>query len=299
MQWFKFYGQDYLNDTKILALNSGRRSCWMTLLCWASLDNGKVRYIDETTLILHSGISFESDEYDRVTGVLQILENLDMIKISGGIIYIKNWEKRQQSSATGAERAKKYRENKARISRNPSNNKRDETRDETRDASVTKVTLELESEIELDIKESKEKNTLAQSYLMNIPEEDQIEITKAYALTDKQLRAKGRELALRIAAKGQSYKDERAFLAMVIAKDFAPRTEQDREISERLKATEIGLLRNPMGVGATETEKWDTGSTQTNIDDPRAKYEGKKESQTTGDMKSLKNILKTPGVLTS
>ncbi len=47
MKWFKFYGQDYLSDPKMLSLSSAERSCWITLLCYSSVnDNGMITVIN-------------------------------------------------------------------------------------------------------------------------------------------------------------------------------------------------------------------------------------------------------------
>jgi hypothetical protein len=113
MHWFKFYGSDFLTDPKILSMNSGQRSCWVTLLCLAatSEDNGRIKYLTEQMLMLQSGISPSSDEWDVVVGVLLRFQEMGMIDIdSNGIVTVKNWNKRQETYLTNAERQKRYRE---------------------------------------------------------------------------------------------------------------------------------------------------------------------------------------------
>lgn len=120
MKWFKFYGTEYLSDPKMLSLTPEERSCWITLLCYASVngdnandnesDNGTIRYLDEQKLMLQAGLDFTNDCWDRTVGVLKKFENLGMIRNDNGMITVLNWGKRQNSSLTGYERVKRYRE---------------------------------------------------------------------------------------------------------------------------------------------------------------------------------------------
>ena len=113
MKWFKFYGQDYLSDPKMLSLSASQRSCWITLLAYGSVnDNGKITYIDEQQLMLQSGLDFTCDEWDRTVGILKKLENLKMITVDNGEISIVNWQKRQETNLTSYERVKRYRQKK-------------------------------------------------------------------------------------------------------------------------------------------------------------------------------------------
>lgn len=96
----------------MLALSSSRRSCWLTLLCYASQTGGTVKFLDEDSLIEQSGISVTSDEYEITKGVLKQFEKLDMIRVDNGVITVLNWGKRQQSSLTPYERVKRYRDKK-------------------------------------------------------------------------------------------------------------------------------------------------------------------------------------------
>lgn len=113
MKWFKFYGQDYLSDPKMLALTPSERSCWITLLCYSSVnDDGKISYLSEQQLMMQAGLNFAYEEWDLTAGILKKLENLEMIHIDNGVITIKNWQKRQETNLTGYERIKKYRQKK-------------------------------------------------------------------------------------------------------------------------------------------------------------------------------------------
>lgn len=107
-QWFKFYGSEFLSDPKIVPLNAGERSCWITLLCFASqTENGVVRFINEEQLKAMSGIIAGDEMWIKCTGILEKLKNADMITLSNGNVTIKNWVKRQYSE--GYLRVKAYR----------------------------------------------------------------------------------------------------------------------------------------------------------------------------------------------
>lgn len=113
MKWFKFYGQDYLSDPKMLSLSACERSCWITLLSYSSInDNGMITFLDEQQLMLQAGISFTSEEWDRTVGILEKLVKLDMISIDNGMITVVNWQKRQETNLTSYERVKRHRQKK-------------------------------------------------------------------------------------------------------------------------------------------------------------------------------------------
>lgn len=112
MKWFKFYGGEYLSDPKMLSLSACDRSCWLTLLAYASMSSveGEIKHLTEEVLMIQSGISFQHDEWSMTVGILEKLEKLEMIRIDNKLITIINWEKRQESNLTPYERVKKYRE---------------------------------------------------------------------------------------------------------------------------------------------------------------------------------------------
>lgn len=111
--WFKLYGVEMLSDPKYQRLNAGERSCWVTLLCLGSMDNGVVRHCEEQYLISHSGIDIM--EMGKYHGVLLKFEMLGMItkaRDENGIEYIniKNWGKRQEVYSESKERVQRWRE---------------------------------------------------------------------------------------------------------------------------------------------------------------------------------------------
>lgn len=113
MKWFKFYGQDYLSDPKMLALTACERSCWITLLSYASVnDNGMITFLSEEQLMSQAGLDLQKEEWKETKGVLERLKKFKMIHIDNGMITVINWQKRQETSLTSYERVKRYREKK-------------------------------------------------------------------------------------------------------------------------------------------------------------------------------------------
>jgi hypothetical protein len=111
--WFKLYGVEMLSDPKYQRLNAGERSCWVTLLCLGSMDNGIIKFCEEQYLITHSGIDVM--EIGKYHGILLKFEMLGMIKkcrdsIGMEYIEIKNWGKRQEVYSESKERVARWRE---------------------------------------------------------------------------------------------------------------------------------------------------------------------------------------------
>lgn len=123
-QWFKFYGGEFLSDTKIAALSAQERICWVTLLCLSSVSSepGVVEYLTIETLLEKSGIHFnpyDSTEWDNCLAVLEKFSRMKMIdKSDEGRITVLNWEKRQEHNLTNAERAAKSRLKKRNVTTN-------------------------------------------------------------------------------------------------------------------------------------------------------------------------------------
>lgn len=115
-QWFKFYGGEYLTDSKVGRLNGNERSAWLTLLCMASMDGGVIKYLSTEDLLMKSGIRFnpyDTTEWDDMQNVLKTFENYKMVKVrEDGSVEILNWEKRQEHNMTVAERMAKSRAKK-------------------------------------------------------------------------------------------------------------------------------------------------------------------------------------------
>jgi hypothetical protein len=114
-QWFKFYGGEYLADTKIATLTAQERSCWITLLCLAGSSTipGVVDFLTVEVLLKKSGIEYDPyhpEEWDNALAVLKKFERMRMITTSDdGRIELPNWHKRQENPMSVTERVRKYR----------------------------------------------------------------------------------------------------------------------------------------------------------------------------------------------
>lgn len=118
-QWFKFYGGEFLSDPKIASLTASERSCWVTLLCLASISStpGVVKYLTTEILLEKAGVSVTEVTKSNgacnknVLDVLNRFQKMEMITVnSAGDIILNNWEKRQETALTNAERQARYRE---------------------------------------------------------------------------------------------------------------------------------------------------------------------------------------------
>lgn len=111
--WFKFYGGEYLYDPKIMSLNTAERSCWITLLCYASVAEipGEIKHLTEERILIAAGIDTTDELWDETKGVLKKLQKLEMILVNdNGMITVINFRKRQDTALTSYERVKKFRE---------------------------------------------------------------------------------------------------------------------------------------------------------------------------------------------
>lgn len=111
MKWFKFYGQDWLTDLKIMKMKLEDRMCYITLLCLASSaeEGGLIRNCDENTLIELTHLSDE--HYDNAKGCLKRYEALHCVTLGvTGDVTLLNFSRRQDENLSNAERQKKYRE---------------------------------------------------------------------------------------------------------------------------------------------------------------------------------------------
>lgn len=143
MKWFKFYGQDYISDPKMLSLTACERSCFITLLSYASVnDNGMITFLDEQQLMIQAGVSPLHDEWQQTLGILKKLVKLGIVTIDNEVITIVNWQKRQETSLTSYERVKRYREKK----RNDNANDNDRVEENRIDKNNTTSEVELRVE---------------------------------------------------------------------------------------------------------------------------------------------------------
>lgn len=124
MQWFKFYGQDWMTDTKIVTMSVVDRLTYITLLCLGSSSDipGIVTKCNEHS-ILQMCHYFEDpydgvNDYSKALGFIERFSKFGMIKVTEssieGLIDIEivNFRKRQDRAMTNSERQSLYRERK-------------------------------------------------------------------------------------------------------------------------------------------------------------------------------------------
>lgn len=117
MKWFKFYGQDWLTDLKIINMRMEDRLCFITLLSLASSANegGLIKNCDEESIIRLSNIpndpTNEHNPYERAKGFLDRCNALQIVTLSGnGDVTVNNFSRRQEENLSNAEKQKRYRE---------------------------------------------------------------------------------------------------------------------------------------------------------------------------------------------
>lgn len=103
------YGSEYLSDLKIGSLDANERSCWLTLLCLASISTipGNIEYLTVDVLFEKSGV--RHSDRQGMAGILGKFERMSMIKVGTAAIEIVNWGKRQDYAMSVTERVRKYR----------------------------------------------------------------------------------------------------------------------------------------------------------------------------------------------
>jgi hypothetical protein len=213
--WFKFYGQEFLSDPKMLSLTATDKGIWLTLLCLASAsgEEGTIRYVNTEKIMLIAGVNplLEQEDWEDQKGFLKRFEDLKMITIDNDndnvIIHIKNWEKRQTSALSGYERIKQFRqrkkENTAKIEANDNEMITDDNANDNRRIEKNRI-------------DKKERVYTSQKYLLDIPIEDFSDIDA----TEKQIRLEGEKAHNWLLAKGTTRKDYKAFLRNWILKAY-------------------------------------------------------------------------------
>ena len=126
MKWFKFYGQDWLTDLKIMQMSMEDRLCYITLMCLASSseESGLIRNCTEDVIISLSRIPDWYEEIggdnplEAAKGVFGRLIKIGMItNDNADNVTVVNFAKRQDTNLTNYERVKRHRE-KQRMARN-------------------------------------------------------------------------------------------------------------------------------------------------------------------------------------
>jgi hypothetical protein len=119
MKWFKFYGQDFLTDSKLGGLNPFQRLMWVALLCVASQDDkktGVIRFLEERRLVALAGLNYDDMEsmYGTREGVT-LVTFCDMglvTRLDENTIVVTNYNRKQTEQSTSAERMSLHRAKK-------------------------------------------------------------------------------------------------------------------------------------------------------------------------------------------
>ncbi len=109
--WFKFYGQEFLSDPKMLSLTAIQKALWLTILCLASASEkeGEINYVTEQKILSLCGVTPLDDEWKENMGFLQHFRRLNMVKLEDNKIIVSSFKKRQEQSLSNAERQARYR----------------------------------------------------------------------------------------------------------------------------------------------------------------------------------------------
>ena len=117
MKWFKFYGQDWLTDLKVMKMSMEDRLCFITLLCLASAadEDGLIRNCDEEAVIrltnLPEYVLEDTDPRRQAKGFLQRCNALQTVTLmQNGDVIVDAFRRRQSENLSNAERQKNYRE---------------------------------------------------------------------------------------------------------------------------------------------------------------------------------------------
>lgn len=247
MKWFKFYGQDFLTDSKIGALNPLQKLLWVVLLCIASQDEEKtgiIKFLTEERLKELAGITDNpfNDDWQRTNETLETFCNMGLVSMPDQeTIIIVNYEKMQQQNMTSTERVQAFRARQKdkieakKIETHETKKRFHETQNETLDKNR-------KEEDKNNIKEiNKEKVSASINYLKNIPKEDLKEFSDAYLVDFSGIIKKAQDLVNYCEMHGKRYKNYKALLRNAISKDFKVREKKvGMSASEMIEAAQRG-----------------------------------------------------------
>lgn len=115
MHWFRFYS-DVINDPKVQLLPTPLRWRWVELLCLASKGGGILPSVEHMAFALRASINDMQSDVDRLIDATLIDITPD------GRLTPHNWSGRQYASDLSTERVRKFRESKAKRSKETKRN---------------------------------------------------------------------------------------------------------------------------------------------------------------------------------
>ena len=240
MKWFKFYGQDFLTDSKLGSLNPYQRLMWVTLLCVASQDeekSGVLKFVKESRITALAGIYYEDllECGIREGDTFGIFEELGLISFPDEkTLVIVNYRRKQNENTTGAERVAAFRAKKDAVSK-PSVTQCNNVTLQSNENVTLEETREEENRIDKrEIREEKKESSI--NFLRNLGKEEIQEFTERFDASEKQIRSKADDLANYCEAKGKKYKYYKSFLINAMKKDFKELRAEDRAKRANLQA---------------------------------------------------------------
>lgn len=171
MKWFKFYGQDWLTDLKVMGMSMEDRLCFITLLCLASAadENGLIRNCSEDAIIRLSNIPddpfHDTNPQEDARGFLERCNALQIVTLArNGDVTVNAFALRQGQNLSNSERQKKYRE-RLKIRKVDSNDSNVTLRNDS-NARIDK------NRIDKNIMNSSTKNSTLNKFMKNYNETD-------------------------------------------------------------------------------------------------------------------------------
>ena len=153
MKWFKFYGQDWMTDMRVIKMTPEDRLCYITLMSLASNedDDGRIKNCSEEAVIRMTHLPdnpYDTDNpHNNAKGCLERYAALRCVTIDdNGDVTILSFKRRQDSNLDGAERQKNYRE-RLKIKTKSHNNSDRPLRNDS-DARIDKNRIEKKRETE-------------------------------------------------------------------------------------------------------------------------------------------------------
>lgn len=226
--WFKFYGLDYLTDSKLMEFDPIEKTLWVTILCVASSEDkgGIIPRLTMDKLFKYANI-FDMETREKYKGFLQKIKLLSMITIDNendNNVCVITFKKHQNTQLSGYERVKKYRIKKERQDSKKTHNndnENDNVHDNENDnARVDKRRIEKnreEKNRDTDrVTPSVESNL---DYLKDLPVIHVAKLSQKYDVPEEFVRSKAEDLWNYCKYKGKSYKDYHLFLANAIRED--------------------------------------------------------------------------------
>jgi hypothetical protein len=218
MKWFKFYGQDWMTDLKVMNMSMNDRLCLLTLFCLASTENkkGLIPNCDEDSLIrlahIPNHITDEHNPAEMAKGCLKRYEALQIVTLGrNGDVTVCNFDRRQGQNLSNAERQQNYRKRL----KTTTNSRNDSNAGVRNDSNARRDKNRIEEKRERDTE-----SHLAISYLDSIPEEEIASLMTQSSASKSDVLRKAGDLKDYCAAHGKRYKDYRAFLRNAVRRDF-------------------------------------------------------------------------------